>query len=251
VAEMRSYQPGFYEKSAAVRDAASRARRAAKIAGILQRHARRPVEDAVCLDIGCSSGLITTRLAPLFRSIIGIEYDELALGAVPAQDRSQVGFVHGDAMRLPLADGSVQVILCAQVYEHVPSDARLAEEIYRVLAPGGLVFFSGPNWLFPVELHYNLPFVHWLPERTADAYLRLFHKADAYYERSRSMWGLRRLWRRFEIEDVTLEVLETQLAAKRGLAGRASRLVPRSLWRLLLPLFPNFNWLLWKPENRA
>ena len=153
-------------------------------------------------------------------------------------------------MALPLADASVEVVLCAQVYEHVPDDERLAEEIYRVLAPGGVVFFSGPNWLFPVELHYNLPFVHWLPSRLADAVLRILRHREHYYERSRSMWGLRRLWQRFDIQDVTLEVLDSQLAANTRSAVRLGRRLPRWAWRWILPLFPNFNWLLWKPGFR-
>ncbi len=63
----------------------------------------------------------------------------------------------------PLEDESCDLVICAQVYEHVPDDRRLAEEVYRVLKPGGVVFFSGPNWLFPIEGHYHLPFLHWLP----------------------------------------------------------------------------------------
>ena len=250
MAESRGYQDGFYELSPAVRDAHSRLRRAAKIRMLLQRHVAWPLAEAVCLDVGCSSGLISASLASLFRTMIGVEYDALALGATTAERRATVRLVRGDAMALPLADASVDVVLCAQVYEHVPDDERLAEEIYRVLAPGGVVFFSGPNWLFPVELHYNLPFVHWLPSRLADAVLRILRHRDRYYERSRSMWGLRRLWQRFEIQDVTLEVLDSQLAANTRPVARLGRRLPRRVWRWTLPLFPNFNWLLWKPGLR-
>ncbi len=247
MAEPRGYQDGFYELSAAVRDATSRSRRAAKIRMLLERHVAWPLAEAVCLDIGCSSGLISASLASLFRTMVGVEYDALALGATTLEGRAAVRFVRGDAMRLPLADASVHVVLCAQVYEHVPDDTRLAEEIYRVLAPGGVVFFSGPNWLFPIELHYNLPFVHWLPSPLANATLRVLRRGDRYYERSRPMWGLRRLWQRFDIQDVTLEVLESQLAADTRPIARLGRRLPRWIWRSALPFFPNFNWLLWKP----
>lgn len=246
MAEPRGYQHGFYELSPAVRDAESRARRAAKIRMLFERYVTWPLAEAVCLDIGCSSGLISASLAPLFRTMIGVEYDALALGATTREGRAAVRFIRGDAMALPLASASVDVVLCAQVYEHVPDDTRLAEEVHRVLKPGGVVFFSGPNWLYPIELHYNLPFIHWLPAPLAGATLRFLHRGDHYYERSRSMWGLRSLWKRFELQDVTLDVLDSQLGASTHPAARLGRRLPSWVWRGTLPLFPNFNWLLWK-----
>ncbi len=246
MAESRGYQQGFYELSPAVRDAESRARRAAKIRMLLERYVSWPLAEAACLDIGCSSGLISASLAPLFRTVIGVEYDALALGATTHEGRAAVRFIRGDAMALPLASASIDVVLCAQVYEHVPDDTRLAEEVYRVLKPAGVVFFSGPNWLFPIELHYNLPFIHWLPAPLADATLRILRRGDHYYERSRSMWGLRSLWQRFELQDVTLDVLDSQLAASTHGAARLGRRLPPWVWRVTLPFFPNFNWLLWK-----
>ena len=152
-------------------------------------------------------------------------------------------------MCLPFGDNMVDVVICAQVYEHVPDDKLLFEEIYRVLTPGGLVFFSGPNWLFPIEPHYFLPFLHWLPGRLADIYLRLTGQGDHYYERSRHMWGLRRLLHRFVIHDITLEVLQHFYPPEiRGLKWIV-RNIPTVVWKLLLPLFPNFNWILYKSEE--
>jgi SAM-dependent methyltransferase len=150
-------------------------------------------------------------------------------------------------MALPLADESVAFVVCAQVYEHVPSDVQLFAEIHRVLRPDGIVFFSGPNWLFPVEPHYFLPFLHWLPRPWADAYLRMTGKGNHFYERSRHIWGLRRVLRRFRIRDVTVEVLQQfhLQGASNPLARCLSR-VPAAAWRILVPLFPNFNWLLTK-----
>lgn len=151
-------------------------------------------------------------------------------------------------MRLPLRDSSLGVIICAQVYEHVPDDAMLAAEMFRVLQPGGIVFFSGPNKLFPIEPHYHLPFLHWLPEGLADRWLQLLHKSDCYYERSRTMWGLRRLFRNFRIRDVTIEVLQRYAQLTPNRYWRAVRWLHPLVWPALLPIVPNFNWILQKPE---
>lgn len=244
----RGYQPGFFAHSEAVRDEERRLRKAAKIRLALQNSGL-SASGGLCLDVGSSSGIMTAQIAPLFGYTVGLDYDVTALAAIAPQDRITVDYVRGDAMGLPLGDGCVDVVICAQVYEHVPDAVQLFGEIYRVLKPGGIVFFSGPNWLFPVELHYNLPFLHWLPQRWANALLQTLGADDQYYEKSRHMWGLRRLMHRFEVYDATLDLLqsETLIATPwlRALAGR----LPRPLWSLLYPWLPNFNWILRKPEQ--
>lgn len=53
-----------------------------------------------------------------------------------------------DARVLPVADGSVDVVLCTQVIEHIPEPARVLQEIFRVLRPGGTLILSAPA-IFP------------------------------------------------------------------------------------------------------
>jgi ubiquinone/menaquinone biosynthesis C-methylase UbiE len=45
--------------------------------------------------------------------------------------------VKGDISDLPFPDGSVDVILCSHVLEHVVEDRKALRELYRVLRPGG------------------------------------------------------------------------------------------------------------------
>lgn len=209
-----------------------------------------PLSTAICLDLGCSSGVITTALSRLFARTIGLDYDQLALKNIDAAAFRSASFLRGDAMSLPLADRSIDAIICAQVYEHVPDDQALVAEIYRVLKPGGIVFFSGPNKLYPIEPHYFLPFLHWLPEKLADGYLRLLGKGDHYYERSRTLWGLQKLWAQFTICDVTVQVLKwkTRQTGSPASSQSLGRL-PDWVWRLLLPVFPNYNWILYKLDE--
>ena len=243
----RGYQLGFYTLSERLRDSASRQGKADKIIQALIRYAHHPLSSGVCVDIGCSSGIITSTIAPLFRQALGLDYDEVALRATHPAARAKGQFIKADAMCLPFGDNTVDVMICAQVYEHVPDDELLFKEIYRVLTADGLVFFSGPNWLFPIEPHYFLPFLHWLPRRLANVYLRLAGQGDHYYERSRHLWGLRRLMHRFVIRDITLEVLQTFYLPEMAGLKWIVRNTPRFVWRLLLPFFPNFNWILYKP----
>lgn len=248
----RGYQANFYDQHPSIHDLDRRRQKAEKIRILLAAIEGFPFEKSVCLDIGCSSGVQTCELAPLFAHIFGIDFDDIVLSKHDRMEGCPAGFLQGDAMFLPFRSASVDVLICAQVYEHVPDDVHLVEEMARVLRPGGIIFFSGPNKLFPIEPHYYLPFLHWLPGALADAYLRLFRLGNHYYERSRTIWGLRRLFRGFEIRDATLQVLAMSGAlAGKGFTASLLSGIPRPVWAWLLPLFPNFNWILRKPEGNA
>jgi SAM-dependent methyltransferase len=54
----------------------------------------------------------------------------------------------GDARLLPVADGSVDVVLCTQVIEHIPEPVPVLREIFRVLRSGGTLILSVPA-IFP------------------------------------------------------------------------------------------------------
>lgn len=233
-------------------DAASRREKAAKILAVVGHALGSDLTAVRCLDVGCASGLITRELAPHFRWTIGLEYAAEGVERMDAAGVDNLCYLRGDATRLPLADASVDLVLCAQVYEHVQDAEALAAEIERVLRPGGVCFFSGPNRLDPIERHYGLPFVSWLPRPLAHIYLRLAGRGKAYEERPRTYWGLRRLWRRFAITDYTGAMIRDPLTyhctAEVGRLAWVGRL-PGWVLRLLTPLYPNYNWVLVKPAE--
>mgnify|MGYP005847909837 CR=1 FL=1 len=163
---------GDYPAAVGIYDAGSRQAKADKILAILRAALGDRLASCRCLDIGCASGLITRGLAPHLRWAIGLEYDPQAVARMDATGADNLLFLQGDAAHLPLPDDAVDLVVCAQVYEHVGDAQALAAEVERVLRPGGVCFFSGPNRLDPIERHYGLPFVSWLPRPLADAYLR-------------------------------------------------------------------------------
>lgn len=242
---MRGYQHDFITKSKAVTDPRSRARKASKVLEVLARHTTQALSTFVALDVGCSSGMLTSYLAPHFKSIVGLEFDTLSIFSATSDVRRKVKLVQGDGLFLPFKDGSFDLVICAQVYEHVPDDRLMAVEIRRVLREGGIVFFSGPNWLFPIEPHYYIPFLHWLPPEVANKLLHVLGHSEPYYERSRHYWGLKQLWADFVIVDATPDVLAWRWSEVSWLR-RLVLATPRVLWKAIQPFVPNFNWVLLK-----
>lgn len=80
-------------------------------------------------------------------------------------------YVQADGRALPFGDGEFDVVHSNAVVEHVgPSDEQRAfvHELCRVGRAG---FITTPNVWFPIETHSKLPFVHWLPTKSATARL--------------------------------------------------------------------------------
>jgi len=69
-----------------------------------------------------------------------------------------------DGCALPFTDKSFDIVYSNAVLEHLPAPAavtRFANEVQRV---GKSWFISTPNFWFPMEPHYHLPYVQLLPQ---------------------------------------------------------------------------------------
>lgn len=124
------------------------------------------------LDVGCQKGALTDAMqAQTAFDWAGIDPTITAATLSPAGRE----LLPATADQLPFPDGSFDVALFANVYEHVLPDRREASlaDIRRVLGPGGHVIGQIPNPYFPIESHSRLPFMGWLPMRAQKAYWRL------------------------------------------------------------------------------
>lgn len=67
-----------------------------------------------------------------------------------------------DGKHIPVNDKQIDILICNSVIEHVapPDRVELAREIKRVARN---YIIQTPAKEFPVELHFLMPFLHWLP----------------------------------------------------------------------------------------
>jgi SAM-dependent methyltransferase len=96
------------------------------------------------LEAGCGEGYGADLIADVARWVIGLDYDESAVAHVKAR-YPRVEMRHGNLAELPLADGSVDVVVNFQVIEHLWDQAQFVTECLRVLRPAGVLLMSTPN----------------------------------------------------------------------------------------------------------
>jgi SAM-dependent methyltransferase len=94
-----------------------------------------------------------------------------------APPSAAAGAVRANAYRLPFADGTFDVVIAAEILEHIPDDAAAIAEAVRVLRPGGRLAVTVPRW--------------W-PERICWALSDAYHQVEG---------GHVRIYRRRELSD--------------------------------------------------
>jgi ubiquinone/menaquinone biosynthesis C-methylase UbiE len=127
-------------------------------------------KDATLLELGCGTGTWTVFLKRLAFRITSVDISEDLL-KVAREKAPGVEFLAGDIEHLPFPKDHFHVVCGLSVLHHLDSTKALAE-IYRVLKPGGRIWFSEPNMLNPqIFLQKNIPLLkRWAgdtPDETA------------------------------------------------------------------------------------
>lgn len=163
----------------AVRRAANRAARGYDEAAALQREVRERLlerldyvrlEPRVILDLGTATGDGSAALRARYPEAVVIALDlaenMLQQARHKHAESTNVEYLCADAMALPLATDSVDLIFCNLLLPSCQAPERVLGEVSRVLRPGGLFNFAtaGPDTLYELRDAWaeidNGPHVH-------------------------------------------------------------------------------------------
>ena len=94
------------------------------------------------LDVPCGPGLASEALRRLGFAVTAADLDERAFVA-----RDGIAFEKLDLdLPLPFADASFELVHCGDGIEHLENPLRALRELARVLAPGGTLVLTTPNY---------------------------------------------------------------------------------------------------------
>ena len=108
-------------------------------------------DDLVVLDIGGYDGEISYRLKNIFPNLKITVIDIDKSGLKLAREK-RLNTLYASALKLPIKNNQVDIVLCLDLIEHVKEDSRLIKEISRVLKKDGKVILTTPmedGVLFP------------------------------------------------------------------------------------------------------
>jgi SAM-dependent methyltransferase len=102
--------------------------------------------DPTLLDVGCWDGELSARCGAALgaKRMLGVEVYEGPAAEAEAKGL-EVARVDLETGRFPWEDGSVDVVVCNQVLEHLKNIWLPMTEMHRVLRPGGHAVLSVPN----------------------------------------------------------------------------------------------------------
>ncbi|WP_143047961.1 class I SAM-dependent methyltransferase [Thalassotalea agarivorans] len=205
------------------------------------------------LNIGGSSGIIDDYLSQFFSEVTCIDIDHKAITFAKENfEREGLHFIEGDALNTGFPSDKFDTIICSQVYEHVADANQLVKEMYRILKPGGKIYFAAGNRIMFNEPHYNLPLLSVLPRFFSHLYLRAFGKGKYYYEKHLTYWGLKKLVKEFELIDYTKKILAqpSKFGAEYMIKpGTIKYKVANFVAKYFFWLVPGYVWVLKKPDN--
>lgn len=150
------------------------------------------------LDVGSGYGDYSQMIARKVKKVVGVEpYKDAFDQANKRNNKKNVRYFN-----LPVEKFNSKIkfdlALSLTTLEHMPNAYKSYEKVFQLLKPGGVLYLSAPNKLWPIESHYSLPFLSWLPLRIANLYLKIFRKVNSYEDCSYSLtyFGLRKLLNR-------------------------------------------------------
>jgi 2-polyprenyl-3-methyl-5-hydroxy-6-metoxy-1,4-benzoquinol methylase len=137
------------------------------------------------LDIASGEGYGSAFLAKTARRVTGVDIDAAAVAHATARyQRGNLSFLQGSCSAIPMAQASVDLVVCFETLEHHDQHEAMMAEIRRVLRPGGLLVISSPD-----KLNYSIATGQQNPFHVKELYQGEFEQLLGAHFSHRAFYG--------------------------------------------------------------
>ena len=145
------------------------------------------------LELGCGTGYLTRELVCSGADIVAIDVSPELLEIAKANcSASNVQYQVQNAYALSYSEGIFDSVVGSSVLHHLEIEKAL-RDVYRVLKPGGTIYFTEPNMLNPqIAIQKNIP---WIKRKLGDS-----PDETAFFR-----WPLRRLLEKTGYRNVRID----------------------------------------------
>jgi ubiquinone/menaquinone biosynthesis C-methylase UbiE len=163
----------------------------------------KPVASDRVLNVGCHDGALEYHyLLGKVEEFQGIDVNTKAVDVASRWSSEIFGQSHfqvTQAEHMPFEDSSFDKVLCLDTFEHVNDEQKVADEIYRVLKPGGVLVLSVPHDFLNFLDHDEITRV---PRNFVRKYIKKKPLLDHPKHRHYSEEALKKFFGKFDFEYV-------------------------------------------------
>jgi ubiquinone/menaquinone biosynthesis C-methylase UbiE len=118
------------------------------------------VKDKIVLDIACGEGYGANLISRTAKFVYGVDIDDIIIQEAKMKYREEnLEFLTGSAIKIPLNDNSIDVIVSFETIEHPDKHLEMIDEIKRVLKSNGMLIISSPDkFFYSDERNFNNQF---------------------------------------------------------------------------------------------
>lgn len=140
----------------------------------------------IVLDVGSGYGKYSFALAKHVKKVVGIEPFQNAFNISLNDNKFDNVEFHYGMVEDFKTDEKFDLVLSLTTIEHMPNASESFSRMFSLLKSGGYMYITAPNKLWPIECHYGLPFLSYLPLKLANFYLKISKKGESYEDSSYS-----------------------------------------------------------------
>lgn len=171
-----------------------------EILSIAEKETGKDRKELVVLDVGSGFGLYSQELGKYVKKVIGVEpYKEAYEKALELNKKNNVVFFNSLIEDFETRE-KFDLVVSLTTLEHMLNQTASFKKVFSLLRRGGILYLTAPNKWWPIEPHYALPFLSWLPIPLANIYMKLVGAGKSYRDSSYSLsyFGMKNLFNKYD-----------------------------------------------------